>query len=197
MIQVPGHLTIKTVSGRYGAFNVGHLNLEIGTFAVKDALLEEYSEGVYQGIFAIKRIYAGSYNTGNRFIIETRAELQNLWLDGFDERPVAADEPLDVDPLAEEREAQQKLANQPPLDNTVDTTGNAPAEGQQADTNTDDSPAALFGELWPLGNIVKLNPEIGREAMRAQVEYLKRKVNGHKEWEFKPQEKIWVRITSA
>ncbi|PSU45735.1 hypothetical protein C9J12_21060 [Photobacterium frigidiphilum] len=193
MIQVPGHLTIKTVSGRFGAFNVGHLNLEIGTFAVKDALLEEYSEGVYQGIFAIKRIYAGSYNTGNRFIIETRAELQNLWLDGVDERPVEAEEPLDIDPLAEEREAQQKLANQAPLNNTIDTTANGQEEEPPLSTNNDDSLAALFGELWPLGNIVKLNPEMGRETMRAQVEYLKRKVNGHKEWTFKPQDKIWVR----
>ena len=73
MLQIPGTLTVKTITGRYGPFNVAQLELDIGRFTVKDALLEEYSEGVYCGTFAIKRIFAGSYQSGNRFTIETRA----------------------------------------------------------------------------------------------------------------------------
>ncbi len=48
-ITVPGQLTLRTIRGRNGPFNVGRLVTPIGTFAVKDAELEQYPEGKYEG----------------------------------------------------------------------------------------------------------------------------------------------------
>ena len=73
MVQLPGTLTIKTVTGRYGDFNVATLDSEIGKFAIRDAVLDEYNEGTYQGTFGLTRIYSGSYQTSHRVVIETRA----------------------------------------------------------------------------------------------------------------------------
>lgn len=178
MLQVPGTLTIKTISGRFGLFNVAQLELEIGRFTVKDAMLEEYSEGVYHGTFAIKRIYSGSYQSGHRFTIETRAELAQIWLDNFDERPVEIDEPMNVDPLTEEADnslVQAEIA--------------IPLEPHSAEL--------IFGDLWPLGNAVKLDPT-NREQMRLQIKYLKGQfLDGKRVWEFKPQEKIWIKQIDA
>ncbi|MGD6739394.1 DUF3275 family protein (plasmid) [Photobacterium leiognathi subsp. mandapamensis] len=189
MIQAPGQLTIKTINGRNGLFNVGQIDLDIGKFAVRDAMLDEYSEGIYHGTFAIRRIFSGSYQTGNRFVIETRAELANIWLDNFDERPVTMDETVNIDPLAEERAAQQ-LAQQPPAQ--------AEPATEQPQNSDDLSPAAIFGALWPLGNVVKLDPTSDRELMRAQVNYLKAQLHdGKRVWLFQPQEKIWVKQCNA
>ena len=190
MIQAPGQLTIKTINGRNGLFNVGQIDLDIGQFAVRDAMLDEYSEGVYRGTFALRRIYAGSYQTGNRFVIETRAELAHIWLDNFDERPVIIDEPVNIDPLAEERAAQQQLTQQ----STIQPQDESNAQQSLANESHDPSPASIFGELWPLGNVVKLDPTSDRELMRAQINYLKTQLqDGKRVWLFQPQEKIWVK----
>ncbi|GCF90522.1 MULTISPECIES: DUF3275 family protein [unclassified Shewanella] len=191
MLQVPGTLTIKTISGRFGLFNVAQLELDIGRFTVKDALLEEYSEGVYHGTFAIKRIYSGSYQLGHRFTIETRAEVSQIWLDNFDERPVEIDEPMNVDPLTEERAEQHPSPlSEPLVDNSlVQTEAAIPLEPHSAEL--------IFGDLWPLGNAVKLDPT-NREQMRLQINYLKGQfLDGKRVWEFKPQEKIWIKQIDA
>ncbi|HBB9961635.1 TPA: DUF3275 family protein [Vibrio parahaemolyticus] len=58
--------------------------------------------------------------------------------------------------------------------------------------------AALFGELWPLptaiGEVVKLNPEVGREKMGKQLQYLKRRVDDERVWKFEPKAQHWIRI---
>lgn len=179
MFQIPGTLSVKTIHGRFGPFNVAQLDLDIGRFTVKDAILEEYSEGVYQGLFAIKRIFASSYQSGNRFTIETRAELSQIWLDQFEERSMDDMEVVSTaDPLLEERSSMPE-ANSPI--NTADTF------------EQDDSPIQLFGSLWPLGDIVKLDPT-DRELMRKQINYLKSLAHdGQPLWKFKPQEKSWVK----
>ncbi|VFR57179.1 FIG034376: Hypothetical protein [plant metagenome] len=56
-ITVSGQLTLRTILGRNGPFNVGRLVTPIGEFAVKDAELEQYPEGKYGGDFAIRFIY--------------------------------------------------------------------------------------------------------------------------------------------
>tara|TARA_R100001244_G_scaffold43936_12_gene39434 strand:+ start:2524 stop:2832 length:309 start_codon:yes stop_codon:yes gene_type:complete len=57
-IVVPGQLTLRTIHGRNGPFNVGRLVTPIGKFAVKDAELEQYPEGKYDGEFVIRYIDA-------------------------------------------------------------------------------------------------------------------------------------------
>ena len=91
MVQLPGTLTIKTITGRYGDFNVATLDSEIGKFAIRDAVLDEYNEGTYQGTFGLTRIYSGSYQTSHRVVIETRAELSGIWLSDYKEEAVPSD----------------------------------------------------------------------------------------------------------
>ena len=40
-----GHLAIRTIQGRNGAFNVGRLSTSIGEFVIKNAMLEQHVEG--------------------------------------------------------------------------------------------------------------------------------------------------------
>ena len=60
-IVVPGQLTLRTIRGKNGPFTVGRLTTPIGEFAVKDAELEQYPEGKYDGEFIIRYIFAKSY----------------------------------------------------------------------------------------------------------------------------------------
>ncbi|MGA4814806.1 DUF3275 family protein [Pseudomonas aeruginosa] len=53
-IVVPGQLTLRTIRGKNGPFTVGRLSTPIGEFAVKDAELEQYPEGKYDGDFVIR-----------------------------------------------------------------------------------------------------------------------------------------------
>lgn len=48
-IIVPGQLALRTIHGRNGKFNVGKLECQLGKFTIKDAELEQYPEGKYQG----------------------------------------------------------------------------------------------------------------------------------------------------
>ncbi|MFA0053236.1 DUF3275 family protein [Vibrio echinoideorum] len=188
MVQVPGTLTIKTVSGRYGDFNVAMLDTDIGQFSVRDAVLDEYSEGTYQGTFGLQRIYPGSYQTSNRFVIETRAELNGIWLSDYKEEALPRDEPMEEDPLAKERKAQQQLTEQ------RDVASQALASSQESQEDL----VSLFGALWPLpshiGDIVKLTPEVGREVMGKQLAYLKRRINDERVWKFEPKAQHWMRL---
>ena len=56
---ITGTLAIREIHGRNGAFMVGTLNTQIGSFAVKDPLLDQYDEGTYDGEFEIDSIYPG------------------------------------------------------------------------------------------------------------------------------------------
>ncbi|CAK1815425.1 DUF3275 family protein [Vibrio crassostreae] len=183
MVQVPGTLTIKTVSGRYGDFNVAMLDTDIGQFSVRDAVLDEYSEGT----FGLQRIYPGSYQTSNRFVIETRAKLNGIWLSDYKEEALPRDEPMEEDPLAKERKAQQQLTEQ------RDVASQALASSQESREDL----VSLFGALWPLpshiGDIVKLTPEVGREVMGKQLAYLKRRINDERVWKFEPKAQHWMR----
>lgn len=193
-ITVPGQLTLRTIRGRNGPFNVGRLVTPIGEFAVKDAELEQYPEGKYDGDFAIRYIYPKAYPTAGGMRFEIRANLDGMTLSGLDKlsrdeaRSFAAQE---VDPLDEELgvppaatpAAEPKPASEParpaPVraskDPLVDTTPfgvNAPSTAAVASGDPDSDDAALFGLLWPLGESVKLDSTIDRRTLRAQISQL-------------------------
>ena len=73
MITIPGQLAIKTIHGRNGDFNVGRLATSIGEFVVKNAELDQYAEGKYEGNFAIVEIRPSTYSANGRMVIEIRA----------------------------------------------------------------------------------------------------------------------------
>ncbi|MBP7654958.1 MULTISPECIES: DUF3275 family protein [Pseudomonadota] len=193
-ITVPGQLTLRTIRGRNGPFNVGRLVTPIGEFAVKDAELEQYPEGKYDGDFAIRYIYPKAYPTAGGMRFEIRANLDGMTLSGLDKlsrdeaRSFAAQE---VDPLDEELgvppaatpAAEPKPASEParpaPVraskDPLVDTTPfgvDAPSTAAVAFGDPDSDDAALFGLLWPLGESVKLDSTIDRRTLRAQISQL-------------------------
>ena len=198
MIQVTGTLSIKTIAGKFGNFNVGQLISEIGEFSIRDTLIEEYTEGTYQGVFAISRIFAGSYQTRNRFIIETRAVLNQIWLDGYHEGPVSA-ESLEVDPLEQEGQFSRQTEQASPVTETVPVIVPIDPVTQREPVSLPDEEICvgkqLFGELWPLGRSVKLDPSVGRVKMREQLAYLKqRDSQGEPQWAFNILDKTWNKV---
>jgi hypothetical protein len=72
MITLTGTITVKTINGRNGDFNVGRLTTGIGEFNVKEGI-EEYAPGQYAGQFSISRIYPAAYAVGGRYNVEVRA----------------------------------------------------------------------------------------------------------------------------
>ena len=56
-ISIPGNLNVLERHGRNGAFMVAELQTEIGVFDVKHRVLEQFSEGSYDGVFIITRIF--------------------------------------------------------------------------------------------------------------------------------------------
>lgn len=73
-IQIPGTLVIKTITGRYGDFNTAKLSTSIGEFVIKDAVLDQYTAGRYEGSFLIQQIKPSYYSTaGGTLIVEIRA----------------------------------------------------------------------------------------------------------------------------
>ncbi len=104
-IIVPGQLTLRTIRGRNGPFTVGRLTTHLGVFEVKDAELEQYPEGKYNGEFVIRYIYPKAYPTGGGMRFEIRANLDGMTLSGIDK--LSRDEARgfvsqDIDPLDEE-----------------------------------------------------------------------------------------------
>lgn len=108
MITIPGQLAIKTIHGRNGDFNVGRLATSIGEFVVKNAELDQYREGKYDGDFVIVEIRPSTYNANGRMVIEIRAHLGGMTLSNID--ALSRDEarrlsPQEVDPIDEEAQA--------------------------------------------------------------------------------------------
>ena len=105
MITLSGQLAIRTIHGRNGDFNVGRLATSIGEFVIKNAELDQYREGKYEGDFVITEIRPSTYNTSGRMVIEIRAHLGGMTLSTID--PLSSDEanrlsPQEVDPIDEE-----------------------------------------------------------------------------------------------
>jgi hypothetical protein len=182
MINVPGQLAIKTIHGRNGDFNVGRLATSIGEFVVKNAELDQYAEGKYEGDFVIAEIRPSTYTANGRMVIEIRAHLGGMTLSNIDS--LSRDEarrlsPQEVDPIDEETQApapvtpkvKPKAKPRNARDPLVDTTpfGTVPAPATASDEAED---VALFGGLWPLDKIVKLDPTVDRRVLRQQRDRL-------------------------
>ncbi len=198
MITIPGQLAIKTIHGRNGDFNVGRLATSIGEFVVKNAELDQYAEGKYEGDFVIAEIRPSTYSANGRMVIEIRALLGGMTLSNID--ALSRDEarrlsPQEVDPIDEEAQtpappapkvpAKPKSRN--PRDPLVDTTpfGSEPTAASPA-VSAEADDAVLFGALWPLGDVVKLDATVDRRVLRQQRDRL-----GALGYEFAPLSQDW------
>jgi cell division septation protein DedD len=182
MITIPGQLAIRTIHGRNGDFNVGRLATSVGEFVVKNPELDQYAEGKYEGEFSIAEFRPSMYSSGGRMVIELRALLGGMTLSDIDE--LSKDDaqrmtPQEVDPADEESQPAAAAATpavaapEPSSDPLVDTT----PFGVKAASKSSPSPraedkqdpdVALFGTLWPLGPVVKLDATVDRRVLRQQ-----------------------------
>ena len=177
MITVSGSLSVKTISGRHGDFNVGRLLTEIGEFSVKDTLLDQYDEGTYQGEFGINRIFPSHYMTGSRLVIEIRAVLETVALEGVDFDKMESLVETEPDPIDQEPPPSLPAALKSPADK--------PDVKASPDEECDWS--GVFGVLWPLGSSVKLDPTVDRALFRRQRDYLKAN-----DYAFQALGQVWV-----
>nr|WP_172602613.1 DUF3275 family protein [Morganella morganii] len=198
-VIVTGKLVVKTVHGRNGDFNVGLLETSIGSFSVKNRELEQYTAGIYQGQFVLGKIYLHSWSYGANSGFEMRVRLDDMHIATNDElTPVDEQKllPQVNDPLDEEAPAQP----QPPVPESVPeatkpVTPAAKNTGAKRPQFTVPTPAeqdagdqALFGSLWPLGDIVKLDATAPRQVLRQQKGRL-----SHLGYDFNAQEQHFVK----
>lgn len=195
MIRLDGQLVIKSIPGRYGTFNVARLLTSIGEFAVKDSVLEQYTEGKYEGSFVIAHIGPSSYSTGSgRTVIEVRARLDSMTLNEMDTLSPADSERLEQkepDPLDEERAAVSAPAHPggpsepPPKMSAPKADDSTPFGMSTTELGKSSHPteplkqiaqgsedAELFGTIWPLGETVKLDTTVDRQRLREQSKRL-------------------------
>ncbi len=191
-IIVSGQLALRTIHGRNGKFNVGKLECQLGKFAIKDAELEQYPEGKYQGEFVLRYIFLKGYPISDGSMrFEMRANLDGMTLFGIDKLSKAEAHsfaPQEVDPLDEEQGAQPaetpakpakatKPVKPAPVQASADPLIDTTPFGVEAPTPTaaaasgsaEDGDATLFGILWPLGESVRLDSTIDRRTLRAQI----------------------------
>jgi hypothetical protein len=182
MITLPGQLAIRTIHGRNGDFNVGRLATGIGEFVIKNAELDQYREGKYEGDFVITEIRPSTYYTSGRMVIEIRARLGGMTLSAID--PLSSDEanrlsPQEVDPIDEEAQTPVPTTSAPveakaleSSDPLVDTTPFGADPVEPASKSATDDDVTLFGALWPLGEIIKLDATVDRRVLRQQRDRL-------------------------
>lgn len=193
MIKLPGVLIIRVINGRHGEFRVGRLLTDIGEFAVKDPVFDQYDEGQYDGDFVISKIYASSYSAANRLVVEVRAVLESVALATADIQQ-QEQEAIEQDPIDEEK----PLANRQGVPKTQDeneSTGTDLVDSESDDGNitgsadeTETELSNLFGLLWPLTEQVKLDPTVDRELFRQQRDKLKAL-----DYKFKPVGQLWIK----
>lgn len=179
-VIVAGNLVIRTINGRNGQFNVGLLETAIGSFSVKDRELEQYTAGVYRGQFVIGRIFMHAWSYGANSGTEIRARLDNMSIetndgltpgdeqkllppvnDPLDEETRATEQPVPVPSVPEITEASPAPAPEKSTVKRPQFTVPTPAEQEAGDQS-------LFGALWPLNDIVKLDATAPRQVLRQQ-----------------------------
>jgi hypothetical protein len=215
MLHVSGELFVRAFRGRHGRFNIGKLVTRQGAFAIKDVLIDELEEGAYRGRFGIERLFlANSQLPSGAIIVEMRAAIGQLDLDteaplldaasiGIEEQdpldepatPPVMPQPHPVPPpanpgLQDAGDAEPIAADARSADPVAGPAADEVASGkvEPPDAGTDDAEEhALFGELWPLGDEVKLDTSVGRALMRRQIEALKRR--GYR---YQPRQQTWA-----
>lgn len=182
MITVLGKINIRTITGRFGDFNVGTLECSIGSFSVKDPAIDEFSEGVYAGSFVIESIKPDSYVASGRVVVEVRARLKGIMLDDEISSP-SEPESYEQDPVEKECQPIVDTLTQPvPVDVS---TG---SEASNVVAVEDNDGGNLFGVLWPLGNVVRLDSTIDRLRLRQQKKFLQD--NGYS---FRVAQQHWIK----
>lgn len=172
-VILPGKLVVKTINGRNGSFNVGLLETAIGSFSVKNRELEQYAAGIYQGQFIIGKIFLYSYSYGASSGFELRARIDGMDITTHDNLTPGdeqklipqVNDPLDEETLEQDTPEPVPTKPQPEKSATASKRKQFVIPSEQEMESTD---LSLFGELWPLGDIVKLDATAPRQQLRQQ-----------------------------
>lgn len=179
MIRISGILNVKSIKGSRGAFSVGELTTPVGNFKVKDQILDQFSEGSYEGEFLVSQIFPASYVHYGKVVTEVRARLAEIFLPEGEEKPLPEQSiPAEPDP------AEESSAPTPAIADLQFVTSTAATDPQTdvADTadGLDDEAKPdfiLFGaELYDAvakQEAVKLDPTVDRLKFREQRDRLK------------------------
>jgi len=189
MISLSGQLTVKTIRGRNGDFNVGMLKVEEGEFSVKNTILDEYDEGKYDGTFMVSHIFPFSYVSYGKVVIEVRVNLHGFVLDDVEGLSEADNKTIiDPDPVDElpQQEAGHQIIPFNEIKVSSDTTSDEHDDSKEIIVSDIDPDKELFGYLYPLGETVKLDKTVDRTLFRNQRTRLKEM--GYK---FNFQKQVW------
>ena len=211
MIQINGELTVRTINGRNGPFNVGRLSTSIGEFVIKDSQLDQFNEGKFSGYFTIQEIRPASYFANGRLVVEVRARVSDMQFDDEVLGDIPEELP-DMDPMEEEltnETSVQSKESKPQKTEEVDaelsqfgysspskqsehvTTTSQHREDHGHITSEADHDKLLFEMLWPLGVHVKLDPTVDRAVLRKQCSRLK-----ELGYEFKSKSQTWEKMSN-
>lgn len=190
-IPMDGKLRIKRLNGANGAFCVGDLETEIGEFRVKDAVLDQFDEGLYTGRFWIRQIFPWSYASHGRLVMEVRAKLEDMQIDVEEQKGhVAPESPTEPDPAFEKPAAAPDPAPAKPPRSATRSAAVATVSASIAENDANPD-RELFGEeihaLLLKAEPVKLDPTIDRVQFRSQRERLRKGLD----YEFVSQTQTW------
>lgn len=176
MITVAGVLTVKQITGANGKFCTGDLNTSIGEFKVKEAILDQFEEGRYEGEFDIERFYLSSYVWRGKSTTDIRAKVTDIRLQNAEEGNVDIAPQPEMDPVAESV-----------ADLMADTIS---AASRDNDSQASDEMSKLFGSELAKdiseNKAVKLDPTVDRTLFREQRDKLKQLG-----YEFEPLSQTW------
>lgn len=199
-IMLSGTLSVQRIAGSHGEFSVGKLDCALGILNIKGPELDQYETGKYKGRFGVERIYPHGYMTRTGcFIVEVRAILNEYIIHSDDpdelddavaltEQDPLESTPTVLPPVSPEPPAKPEA--QPPVEKPQDLKPKA-SKAEPEPQKTVDPLAELFGELWPLGSSVTLDPTTIRsdaENHRKRTQYLK-----SQGYVFKASSQSWVK----
>ncbi|WP_020406839.1 DUF3275 family protein [Hahella ganghwensis] len=167
MITLQGDLVVEKRSGRNGDFNVAKIHTSIGKFSVRYSLLDQFEQGKYEGEFDVSQIRAASFQLGNtgKILIEAVAQIDAIRITGAELGHEELPDPV-IDPGTDQACDVQNAKSE----KKVATKRKAATSSR--DSYADPAGESLFGHLWPLGSVVKLDSTVDRNTLRAQIKYL-------------------------
>jgi hypothetical protein len=174
MIILEGNVINKVITGANGDFSVGNFTTDIGQFKIRSTLLDQFDEGEYRVRVSVNKIDLNSYMSKRNGIIITEMELDIDHLECIegDVKPVI-DAPIEPDVTA------TTSSPEPKPEKTVASTHGEPGQPKPkgarkpASSDGDADLAELFGLLWPLGDVVKLDSTTPRPLFIRQKDHLK------------------------
>lgn len=177
-IRVTGNLVIKEIRGANGRFCVGDLHTELGVFKIKEPVLDQFSEGQYQGEFLISRIFLSTYTWAGRLTTEMRAKVMDIFLESADEGkveesqsepdPISTEPPADRLPVAASTEEAASTDTPVPAVLIQKTADHVPEFQALLDLFGADLADQVRDRME-----VKLDPSVDRPLFRLQRDRLK------------------------